>query len=337
VGQAKGRVIMSTFSSLIARLQEAIDAAQANGRKVAIVGRSMIKNVEICQRLGYIKIPKDILVDPRQIKKFRDDQILIICTGSQATEYSALLRMSAGENKQVQIKQGDTVILSSSPVPGNERAVEGMMDDLFRKGADVIYSKLFDIHTSGHAYQDELREMLELLRPQHFMPVHGEYRKRVLHGRLAVSTGVKPGNVHLLDNGYVLEANHRGTVGLTKERVGGGLVLVDGIGVGDVGNTVLRERKHMSEDGMFVIIATISKKDGRFIDADLISRGFTYMQHNKELMRQAHGKVRQIAGGKQKKRLEPALLKNRLRDEVGELLFKKTERRPMVLPVIIEV
>jgi ribonuclease J len=337
VGQAKGRVIMSTFASLIARLQEAIDAAQANGRKVSIVGRSMIKNVEICQRLGYIKIPKDILVDPRQIKKYRDNEILIICTGSQATEYSALLRMSAGENKQVQIKQGDTVILSSSPVPGNERAVEGMMDDLFRKGADVIYSKLFDIHTSGHAYQDELREMLELLRPQHFMPVHGEFRKRVLHGRLAVSTGVKPGNIHLLDNGYVLEANHRGTVGLTKEKVGGGLVLVDGLGVGDVGNTVLRERKHMSEDGMFVIIATIGKRDGRFIDADLISRGFTYMQHNKELMRQAHGKVRQIAGGKQGKRLDAALLKNRLRDEVGELLFKKTERRPMVLPVIIEV
>lgn len=364
VHQAKGRVIMSTFSSLIARIQECVDAAQATNRRVCIVGRSMIKNVEICQRLGYLKIPKGILVDVRQIKKYRDNELLIICTGSQATEYSALLRMSAGEHKQVQIKQGDTVILSSSPVPGNERAVGSMMDDLFRKGADVIYSKMYDIHTSGHAYQDELKEMLELLRPKHFMPIHGEYGKRVLHGRLATTVGVDPANVHLLDNGLVLEANHRGTVGLTKEKAGGGLVLVDGLGVGDVGNTVLRERKHMSEDGMFVIIVTLGKRDGRFIDADLISRGFTYMRENKELMKQAHGTVRRIAGGKgggapakrggsrgprgkdaprtqakPPRNEKPAvtLIKNRLRDEIGDLLYQKTQRRPMVLPVVIEV
>lgn len=337
VHEAKGRVIMSTFSSLIARIQESIDAAHATNRKVCIVGRSMIKNVEICQRLGYLKVPKDILVDVRQIKKYRDDQLLIICTGSQATEYSALLRMSAGEHKQIQIKQGDTIILSSSPVPGNERAVGSMMDDLFRKGADVIYSKMYDIHTSGHAYQDELKEMLELLRPKHFMPIHGEYSKRVLHGRLAVSVGIDASNIHLLDNGNVLEINQRGTVGITKEKAGGGLVLVDGLGVGDVGNTVLRERLHMSEDGMFVIIVTLGKRDGRFIDADLISRGFTYMRHNKELMKQAHGTVRRIAGGKGKSKPDVNLVKNRLRDEVGDLLYKKTQRRPMVLPVVLEV
>lgn len=340
VKQAKGRVIMSTFASLIARLQEAIDAAHATNRKVCIVGRSMIKNVEICQRLGYLKIPKGILIDVRQVKKYPDNEVLIICTGSQATEYSALLRMSAGEHKQIQIKQGDTVILSSSPVPGNERAVESMMDDLFRKGADVIYSKLFDIHTSGHAFQDELREMLEMLRPQHFMPLHGEYRKRVLHGRLAVSTGVKPQNIHLLDNGLVLEANHRGTVGLSKEKAGGGLVLVDGLGVGDVGNTVLRERKHMSEDGMFVVIVTIDKRNGQLVGSpDLISRGFTYLRASGDLMKQVRSKVKTIANAKQKnqKSGDWSLLKNRLRDEVGDFLFKKTERHPMVLPVIIEV
>ena len=338
VAKAKGRVIMSTFSSLIARLQEAIDAAEANKRKVTVVGRSMLKNVQICQQLGYLKIPKDILIDPRDLRKFKDNEILIICTGSQATEYSALLRMSVGEHKQVKIKQGDMVILSSSPVPGNERAVSGMMDDLFRQGADVIYSKMYDIHTSGHAYQDELKEMLAMLRPKHFMPIHGEYSKRVLHGRLAVSTGIDPANIHLLDNGQVLEANHAGTVGLTKEKAGGGLVFVDGLGVGDIGQVVLRDRKHMAEEGMFVIIVTVERRSGRLVGSpDILSRGFVYLRESGHLLDDVRAQVKKKFAGVKNKPGDWNFFKNKIRDDIGDYLFDKTERRPMVLPVVIEV
>lgn len=338
VAKAKGRVIMSTFASLIARLQEAIDAAEANKRKVTVVGRSMLKNVEICQRLGYLKIPKDILIDPRDLRKFKDNEILVICTGSQATEYSALLRMSVGEHKQVKIKQGDMVILSSSPVPGNERAVGGMMDDLFRQGADVIYSKLYDIHTSGHAYQEELKEMLAMLRPKHFMPIHGEYSKRVLHGRLAASVGIDPANIHLLDNGQVLEANHAGTVGLTKEKAGGGLVFVDGLGVGDIGQVVLRDRKHMAEEGMFVIIVTVERRSGRLVGSpDILSRGFVYLRESGHLLDDVRAQVKKKFAGVKNKPGDWDFFKNKIRDDIGEYLFDKTERRPMVLPVVIEV
>lgn len=345
IAGAQGRVILSTVSSLISRLQSALHAARDNNRKVTIVGRSMLKNLEISQRLGYIDIPKDILVDSRSINRIPDNQLLIICTGAQANEMSAMLRMAAGEHKQVEIKQGDTVIVSSSPIPGNERAVQGMMDDLFRRGADVIYSKLFDIHSSGHAFQDELVEMLEMLKPQHYLPIHGEYRHRVLNGRLATSIGVAPNNIHLLDNGKVLEATADGIVGMTKESVGGGMVFVDGLGVGDVGNIVLRDRKHMSEDGMCVIIVTVERKSGRLIGSpDIISRGFIYLRDAGELLNDTRNQVRKQfqdhAKGHHnsgKRAADWSYLKNKVRDDVGEYLYAKTERRPMILPVVIEV
>ncbi|MEX1113392.1 MAG: ribonuclease J, partial [Patescibacteria group bacterium] len=338
ISKAKGRVIMSTFASLVSRLQEAIDAAEKNGRKVCIVGRSMLKNVEICQRLGYIKIPKGILVDVRKLKGIPDRELLVICTGSQATEFSALLRMSTGEHAQIQIKQGDTVILSSSPVPGNERAVESMMDDLFRLGADVIYNKMYDIHTSGHAQQDELREMIQMLRPKHFMPIHGEYRKRVLHGRIANEEGIPPANVHILDNGRVLEVKGPDRVELTKERAGGGLVLVDGLGVGDIGQVVLRDRQHMAEDGMLVAIITVDRRSGQLIGSpDIISRGFVYLKESGKLMGQVRGEIKRMFKGAEKRPSEWSATKNKVRDDLGDFLYAETERRPMVIPVIIEV
>lgn len=336
IAEARGRVIFATFSTLISRLQQTIWAAQKHGRKVTIVGRSMLRNVEICQRLGYLDIPKDIFVDIRDLKKYRDNEILLLCTGSQADEMSALVRMSTGDHKQVQIKQGDTVILSSSPIPGNERRVEQMMDNLFRHGADVIYSKLLDIHSSGHGQQDELKQMLELLRPKHFMPIHGEYRKRVMHGRLANTVGIKPENVHLLDNGRVLELNQKGDAGMTKEKVGGNLVFVDGLGVGDVGNVVLRDRKHMAEDGMFVLIISVDRKNGRMIGSpDIISRGFIYVREAGDLLKQVRAEVGRIMPAKG--RADQAALKAKLRDDVGEFLYEKTQRQPMVIPVILEI
>lgn len=341
IGQARGRIILSTFSSLIARLQEALWAAAKNNRKVTIVGRSMLKNVEICQRLGYLEIPKDILVDSRNLKSYRDDELLIICTGSQANEMSALVRMSTGENRQVQIKHGDTVILSSSPIPGNERPVQLMMDNLFRLGADVMYAKILDIHSSGHAYQDELKQMLTMLKPKHFMPIHGQYRQRVLHGRLANEVGVSPHNVHLPDNGRVVEINHKGEVGLTKEKVVSGLVFVDGLGVGDVGQVVMRDRKHMAEDGMCVIIAMVDRRSGKLQgNPDIISRGFIYLRESGKLIQELRAEVRKRFpqdGASGKGKLDYANLKGKLRDDIGEFLYKKTQRQPMVLPVILEV
>ncbi len=344
IGKARGRIILSTFSTLIPRMQEALWSAAKNNRKVTIVGRSMLKNVEICQRLGYLEIPKDILVDSRNLKRYRDDELLVICTGSQANEMSALVRMSTGEHRQVVIKQGDTVILSSSPIPGNERSVELMMDNLFRLGADVMYSKMLDIHTSGHAYQEELKQMLTMLKPTHFMPVHGEYRKRVLHGRLANEVGVSPHNVHLLDNGRVLEVNHKGEVGMTKEKVVSGLVFVDGLGVGDVGQVVMRDRKHMAEDGMCVIIAMVDRRSGKLQgNPDIISRGFIYLRESGKLIQEMRDEVRKKFpkdGSKAnhgKPHADFATLKAKLRDDIGDFLYQKTQRRPMVLPVILEV
>lgn len=344
IAGARGRIILATFSSSIPRIQEALYAAVENSRKVTIVGRSMLKNMEICQRLGYLDIPKDILVDPRDMKRYHDNEILVIATGSQANEMSALVRMSTGDHKQVEIKQGDTVILSSSPIPGNESAVQNMMDDLFRRGADVIYSKLFDIHASGHAYQEELAEMLEMLKPKHFLPIHGPYRNRVLHGRIATSTGVSPTNIHLLDNGKVLEATTSGIVGMTKELVGGGIVFVDGLGVGDVGSVVLRDRKHMAADGMFVIIISVDRKTGRVIGSpDIISRGFIYVREAKDLLKDTRAEVRKVFQaqaknvGKGKGPIDWSNVKNKIRDDVAQFLYDKTKREPMVLPVILEV
>lgn len=339
IAKAPGRVIMATFSTLIARLQGAITAAHKNNRKVTVLGRSMLRNIEISQRLGYIDIPKDILVDSRQLRRYPDKELLVLCTGSQADEMSALARMARGEHKQLQIKSGDTVILSSSPIPGNENSINMMMDSLFRQGADVIYAKLLDIHTTGHAYQEELKQMLQMLKPQHFMPVHGEYRKRVMHGRLAGSVGVPSTNVHLPDNGSVFEANHQGDVGLTKEKVGGGVVFVDGLGVGDVGNVVLRDRKHMAADGMFVIIVTVDRRNGKLTGSpDIISRGFVYLKESGDLLQQVRAQVRQAFQDKKvDKPGDWGYLKNRLRDDIGDFLYDKTQRHPMVLPVIIEV
>lgn len=337
IGGARGRIILATFSTLIARLQTALNAAHEHGRKVTVVGRSMLRNIEICGRLGYLDIPKDILVDPRAIKKFRDDELLIICTGSQADEMSALVRMSKGEHKQVQIKSGDTVILSSSPIAGNERAIESMMDNLFRLGADVMYSKMLDIHTSGHAYQDELKEMFKMLRPKHFMPIHGEYRKRVLHGRLATSEGLTPHNVHLPDNGVVVEVNHKGEVAVTNEKVGGGLVLVDGLGVGDIGQVVLRDRRHMAEDGMLVAIVLVDRRGKLISSPDIISRGFIYLRESGDLINQVRDEIRKIMSKGAGKGGNMNDVKSRLRDDIGEFLYAKTQRRPMVLPVLIQV
>lgn len=337
--QVKGRMIVASFSSLISRIQQVIDAAAENGRKVAVVGRSMNDSVDIARDLQYLKIPKNTMIDVRQTKGIPDDQLCIITTGSQGEELSGLMRMASGEHKQIKIKKGDTVILSSSPIPGNERSIVSMMDNLFREGANVIYNKLMDVHTGGHAHQEDLKLMLDLIKPKYLVPIHGERHKLVMHGTIATSIGLPAENVLVADNGQIMEFDDKGFGQITKDKVSAGYVLVDGLGVGDVGNIVLRDRRVMAKDGIFTVILTIDRKTGRLVNSpDIISRGFVYMRESEELINNARAFVRRTL--EKKDGTFPsnwAYIKTKIREDMGEFLYKHTQRRPMILPVVIEV
>lgn len=337
--QVKGRMIVASFSSLISRIQQVIDAATENGRKVAVVGRSMNDSVDIARDLQYLKIPKNTMIDVRQTKGIPDDQLCIITTGSQGEELSGLMRMASGEHKQIKIKKGDTVILSSSPIPGNERSIVSMMDNLFREGANVIYNKLMDVHTGGHAHQEDLKLMLDLIKPKYLVPIHGERHKLVMHGTIATSIGLPAENVLVADNGQIMEFDDKGFGQITKNKVSAGYVLVDGLGVGDVGNIVLRDRRVMAKDGIFTVILTIDRKTGRLVNSpDIISRGFVYMRESEELINNARAFVRRTL--EKKDGTFPsnwAYIKTKIREDMGEFLYKHTQRRPMILPVVIEV
>lgn len=337
--EASGRLIFATFSSLVSRIQQAFDAAAKNNRKVMVVGRSMINTVEIALSMGYLKIQPKLIIKSEQARKFPDNQIVILTTGSQGEEGAGLARMARGEHKLVHIKKGDTAILSSSPIPGNERAVAAVMSNLTRLGANVVYNKMLDIHSSGHAHQEELKLMMNLTRPKYFMPIHGEHHMLVEHGRLAQQVGITEDRIFIPENGSAVEFDLQGNGKVAEGRVAGGYVYVDGLGVNDVNEVVIRDRKQMASDGMFVIIATINKQTGKLESQDIISRGFVYMKDNDELIREVKHEVRKLTESKGKEKLEPnwVLLRQTIRDEVGEYLFQKTERRPMILPVIIEV
>lgn len=339
ISNVKGRLIVASFSSLISRIQQVIDSASAYGRKVAIVGRSMNDNVEIARDLQYLKIPKDIFVDISQASKMPDDQVCIITTGSQGEETSGLMRMASGDHKQVKIKKGDTVILSSSPIPGNERSIVSMMDNLFREGAKVIYDKLMDVHTGGHARQEDVKLMIDLVKPKYLVPIHGERHRLMMHGEIGMSVGIPEDNVLVADNGQVMEFFHNTHGRVTEHRVASGIVLVDGLGVGDVGNIVLRDRQVMAKDGIFVVILTIDKRTGRLANSpDIISRGFVYMRESEELINGARAYIRKTL--EKKDGTYPSnwtYIKTKLRDEMTKYLYEHTQRQPMVLPVVIEV
>ena len=339
---AKGRVIFANFSSLISRMQQVLDISAKYNRKVVVTGRSMVNNIEVALSLGYLRLQKGQIIKSEQAKKFPDGQITILTTGSQGEEASALARMARGEHKTVQIKKGDLVVVSASPIPGNERAISVVLDNLTREGATVIYNKILDIHTSGHAQQEELKLMMALTKPKFFMPIHGEHHMLVAHGNLANTVGIGEERVKILENGQVLELNSAGEAKIMETKVPAGYVFVDGLGVGDVGEVVLRDRQVMASDGMFVIIITLDRRTGKLVNQpDIISRGFIYMKNNDELVREVKHEVRKLseAGSGGKAKLEPnwAYLRQQIRDEVGEYLFQKTQRRPMILPVVIEI
>jgi len=340
IKSAEGRVIFATFSSLVSRLQQAINAAVETDRKVVIAGRSMIETVEIAHGLGYMKIPKKTVITAEASKKLPDSKVLILTTGSQGEEAAALARIARQEHKFIRIKAGDTVVLSSSPIPGNERAVAAVMNDLTRQGAHVLYQKILDVHSSGHGNQEDLKLMISLIKPKFFMPIHGEHYLLVAHGDLAASIGLPRENIFLMDNGSILDISDKKDAKKIDAKLADGLIFVDGLGVGDIGEVVLRDRQVMAKDGMVVIIMQVARRDGRLVNApDIISRGFVYMKGAEDLIREMKHEVRKVVETQNHKPHEAnyTYIRNQIRDQMGEFLFQRTERRPMILPVVIEV
>ena len=335
---AKTRIIIATFSSNVHRVQKIIENAVKVGRKVAISGRSMENVVALAIELGYLNIPEGTLVDLKMIRNIPDDKLVIITTGSQGEPMSALSRIAAGEHRSVKLKKGDMVVLSSTPVPGNEKTVSNVVNKLFEKGAEVIYSDIADIHVSGHACQEELKLLHSLIKPKFFMPVHGEYRHLIRHARLAEGLGMKKENIFILENGDILDVTKR-SAHMLKEKAEADAILVDGLGVGDVGNIVLRDRRLLSESGLIILVAAIDRYSNRIASGpDIISRGFVYVRENEDLIDEACRKAEEI--------LEECIakdmkdwngMKTAVREGLRKFIYAKTKRSPVILPIFLEV
>lgn len=337
VQNAQGRIIFATFSTNISRIQQVFNSAAKFNRKVIVTGRSMVQNIEIALSLGYLKVAPKTIIKTEQSRKIPDNQIIILTTGSQGEEAAALARIARGEHKTIKIKKGDTAVVSSTPIPGNERSVQSVLSNLTREGAKVLYYQNLDIHISGHAKEEELKLMLALVKPKYFIPIHGEHFMLVAHGELAQQMGVPEKNIFIMDNGHAVEINSAQEARLADAKVPGGYVFIDGLGVGDVGEVVIRDRQLMAKDGMFVIIMTVDKRTSKLINQpDIISRGFIYMKGSEDLIREVKHEVRKLFEGKRAE-ANGAYIRQLVRDEIGEFLYQKTERKPMILPVIIEV
>ena len=336
-GKTKGRIIIATFASNIHRIQQIIDSATVYGRKVAVSGRSMENIINVAIELGYIEVAENTLVPIDAINKYNNDQIVIITTGSQGEPMSALSRMASAEHKKVNIVEGDTIIISATPIPGNEKLVSKIVNQLFKKGAEVIYGSAENIHVSGHACQEELKLMQTLIKPKNFIPVHGEYRHLKQHGELAIKLGLNPKNVVIPEVGNVIEVNRSGI--RKSGTVISGQIFVDGLGVGDVGNIVLRDRKHLSQDGILTVVVTLSKDNKTIVAGpDIISRGFVYVRESEGLIDEAREIVRNtLLECEEKNITDWATLKSNVRDELRSYLYEKTKRKPMILPIIMEI
>jgi ribonuclease J len=338
--RAPGRILLATFASLISRAQLAIDAAAAYDRKVTLVGRSMVSNVQMAIELGYLRVPQGMLIPAEDINRVPAGKLLIICTGSQGEPTSALTKIANGDHRLVSIQPHDTVILSSTPIVGNEQAVYRNIDNLLRRGADVLYQGKAQVHVSGHGSREEIKLMLALLKPRYVVPVHGEYRMLVEHARLAVSMGTPQENVIVAQDGDIIEASARDGIRIV-DHVPSGNVFVDGLGVGDVGQVVLRDRKALSQDGILVVVVTVNAETGEPIGGpDIISRGFVYERESEELMDAARARVSNALRQARQARGHTAdwgFLKNKVRDTLSEFLYEKLKRRPMVLPLVVEV
>ena len=335
--EVRGRIILATFASNVSRVQMAIDAAVENKRKVCVFGRSMVNVVGIALEMGYLKAPEGTFIEPEELNHYRDDRICILTTGSQGEPMAGLSRMADGSHRQVQIHAGDTVIISASPIPGNETSVGRTIDNLMRLGAKVITSRTSRVHVSGHGSQEDLKTMLSLVRPKFFVPVHGEYRMLRSHAELAESLGVPKQNILIGDNGTVFEFTNRS--GKINGKVQSGAVFVDGLGVGDVGNIVIRDRQQLAQDGVFIVVIALEKGSNQVAAGpDIVSRGFVYVRDSEELMSGARSRIENVLERCNTGNVtEWNAIKTQIRDALGRYFFEKTKRRPMILPIIQEV
>lgn len=333
----ENRIIVATFASNIQRIQQIIEAAEKHGRKIVLSGRSMINNVKVAKDLGYLRVKDSSIIEINKMNKYDDSEICIITTGSQGEPMSALTRIAYNEHRKIQLTPNDLIILSAHPIPGNENAVSKVINKLIELDAKVIYESLGEIHVSGHACQEELKLIHSLLKPRYFIPVHGEQRHLKLHAQLAESMGMNPKNIFIMNNGEVLELDKRKAE--IVDEVTSGNVLVDGLGVGDVGNIVLRDRKHLSEDGLIIVVLTLSKEDGSTIAGpDIISRGFVYVREADDLMEEAKKKVVLAIEDCQRRNIKDwSSIKNAIRDSLKKYIYQTMKRNPMILPVIMEV
>jgi len=337
--RSKGRIFAATFASLINRIQQIISLSEKYGRKVVVEGYSMKTNVEICRVLGYIKSKRGTIIKAKDSEKYPDSRITVLCTGAQGEGSAVLMRITQREHPVLRFRKGDSVILSSSVIPGNERTVQALKDDILRHGVRVYHYKMMDIHAGGHAQEEELKEMIKMIRPKFFLPIHGQYSMLVAHADIAKESGIPEKNIIILENGDLLNLNPKG-FSIERERVSSNYVMVDGLGIGDVGEIVLRDRQMLAEDGMFVIVTVVDKQTGKVKGSpDIISRGFVYLRESKELLRDTRRKTIDIihkatsSGGA----VNWTYIKDEIRQKISQFLFSKTQRRPIVLPVVIEV
>ncbi|MFH1631928.1 MAG: ribonuclease J [bacterium] len=340
--KAKGRVIIGTFSSLLSRVKQIIEISEQLGRKVALDGYSMKTNVEIARELGYIHVSSKTLIPIDSIRNHPDDKVTIICTGAQGERRAALTRIANDEHRDIKIKPGDTVIFSSSIVPGNERSVQRLKDTFYRKKAIVLHKDILDVHAGGHAKKEDIKLMLSLMKPKYYMPIEGNHFLLCENAEVAYEMGWKQNEVFVADNGQVVELwkdSKGGSARLTNEKVPTDYIFVDGLGVGDVSQVVLRDRKVLAEDGMVMVIVQVRRQSGKLVGMpDIVSRGFVHMKENKKLINETRSLVQKLmVDNDPKSQADPSNIRNNIRDEVGKFLFKKTERRPMILPVVIEV
>ncbi len=335
--KAKGRIITATFASLINRIQDIISLSEKHGRKVVIEGYGMKTNIEIARNLGLIKTKKGTVIPAEKASDYSDNKITILSTGAQGEDNAALMRILSKQHRHFQLRKGDSVVLSSSVIPGNERAVQNLKDDIMRQGAYIFHSQMMDIHAKGHAQQEELRDMIRIMSPQFFLPIHGQYSMMASHAQIAHEEGVPKANIALIDNGFIVTINKE-KLTISKKPVPVAPVMVDGSGIGDVGGVVLHDRMELAESGIFVVIAVIDKKTRKIKNSpDIISRGFVYLRESQLLLTEVRKKVMEIIskGGKEQKDAKD--IKPEIKSKIEGFLYSKTGRRPMVLPVVIEV